>query len=367
VDAKRSQQSRRPHHQAAESIVAHPFFDSSSYPWHRQDAHNLHRELYTAISNANEIDLLYKSCSPELPPLAHDAPHLMWKAALDRLAAAALLVDLGKHLRVRAYSKAHDAFEQIRNAIDPLREPGAASNLIFVDREEGRNALGRLAKNDVSVLLVRGAPSSGKSWTRHLVKEQAEALGHECIYLCQGIIATVEDTLNMIFASLGAPSPPRLTTEAAWFQKACADMLLLASQKQKRYWVVADDLGATDEGPLLDDLIRQLFDKMALNMLNPVFANRFKLVLIDYPDRVPTKWEDDFWVEDRPTEEQVKAVAVAEFLRRWVERKGKVLPEVEVLKLAEDVIAIVEAPVHGETRPWLKRIHDELSAVLARI
>jgi hypothetical protein len=350
--------------------MAHPFFDASSYPWHREDARKLHRELYVAIAKAGAIDLVYKTCGPQLMPLAPDAPNLMWKAALEALAAAQLLQELGNQLRASsAYSKAYAAFEEIRGAIDPLIEPGAASDTIFVDRERGRDAVGRLARNGaaISVLLVRGGSSSGKSWTRHVVKEQADALGHECIYLCQGMIATVEDALNTIFASLGAPSPPQLTTEAAWFQKACSDMLLLASQKQKRYWIVADDLGATAEGPLLDDLVRQLFDKMALNMLNPAFARWFKLVLIDYPDgTVPTKWRG-FWVEDRPTEVEVQAAAVAEFLRRWIKRKGKVLPEEDVLKLANDVITSVDAPANDERRPRLERIHDELSAVLAGI
>jgi hypothetical protein len=53
--------------------MPHPFFDASSYPWHREDARKLHRELYVAIANANAIDGFYKSISPGLLPLATEA------------------------------------------------------------------------------------------------------------------------------------------------------------------------------------------------------------------------------------------------------------------------------------------------------
>jgi hypothetical protein len=220
----------------------------------------------------------------------------------------------------------------------------------------------------VTVLLVRGDSSSGKTWTKHVVEEQASALGQGCIYLCDGLVGTVGDTLDLIFGVFGGSPPPKLTTDAAWFRKACIDMLVLAANSKRKYWLVADDLGVTSEGPRLDPLIRQFFDQAALNMLNPAFAEWFRLVLIDYPDGpVPTKWKG-FWVEDRPAESDLQSAAVAQFLLRWAARKkGKVLTHDEAVKLASDIITKADTPQPSETRPRLERIHDELTAVLPGI
>ena len=85
--------------------MPHPFFDSSSYPWHRQDARTFHVELYSAIADDGVIQTTYKGCGPGLIPLAKDGPYQMWQEALDALAPALLLRELGKRLEALPYPK----------------------------------------------------------------------------------------------------------------------------------------------------------------------------------------------------------------------------------------------------------------------
>ncbi|MDP2270463.1 MAG: AAA family ATPase [Archangium sp.] len=74
--------------------MAHPFFESTEYPWHRADARDFHRRLVGAINKLDMIDLLYRSCGPGLPPLRAAAADRMWIEALDSLAKLRLLKQL---------------------------------------------------------------------------------------------------------------------------------------------------------------------------------------------------------------------------------------------------------------------------------
>lgn len=349
--------------------MPHPFFDAPTYPWHRQDARNLHEALYKSIKVAGDIDLLYVSCDPGLLPLAPEAAHLMWKAALEALAAKQLLRALGDLLAARKLPAVSKAFQDVANAVNPLEEPVLSSDRVFLNRKDLREGLGKLAQSNsgVSVMLVRGEATSGKTWSKHLVEELAQALGEECIYLCDGLVGTVDDVMDLIFAPLRGKVPVRLTTPDAWFRKVCAAMIGLAGKRRQRYWIVCDDLGVGTDGPRLDPLIRQFFDQVALSMLNPAFSKWFRLLLIDYPDGpLPTKWKG-FWLEERTAQADLHAGELSKFLAQWANRKKKLLAEDEAKKFAADILTKADAPASAETRPRLERIHDELLAVLAKL
>jgi hypothetical protein len=353
-----------------ESDLAHPFFDVVIYPWSREDARALHKALFTTINKFESIDLLYKSCGADLPPLAQDSADVVWKSALEKLVAVQHLRELGSRLsEAIQYAAARKAFDALAAAVDPLQEPGLVSDRVFVDRSKLRETVGKLTRSDaaITVLLVRGAPCSGKSWTRHVVAEQAKTLGQGCTYLCADLVGTAEEALDLIFAELGGKVPDKHTTEDAWFRKACSDMIALASKRKVGSWIVADDLGIGRDGPLLDPKIRQLFNQIALSMLNPAFAQWFRLVLIDYPEGpVPTKWKG-FWEEDRPAAADAQADSVAEYLRRWATQKKKALAVDEANRLAGDILAKADTPDPTDTRPRLERVHDGLKAVLERL
>ena len=84
-----------------------------------------------------------------------------------------------------------------------------------MNRKKLHLALQRLAPPESAfrVLLVRGDEQGGKSWTRHVVNAYARSLGHACTYVCQGLIGSVDDVLEMIFAGFGKPAPPRDSTD----------------------------------------------------------------------------------------------------------------------------------------------------------
>lgn len=353
--------------------MPHPFFDVAQYPFQRQEASEFHRALWQSIAVPARIDLIYKQCGDNLPPLAlGQAPDVIWKEALQALAAARLIRRLCEVLRSESGAALEDVIRVIEAARDLLDERVLAGDRIFVDRKNLRDELEKLCGPTAShgVLLVRGGPSSGKSWTKYFIEDLSRGLGARCVYLFEGLIGSVDDVLNQLFAALGnlAAKPTQVESEAAYYIRACLKLQEVADERQREVWVVVDDLGVGSEGPRLDLKIRQFFEQFALSMANPVFARWFRLILLDYPDGpVPTRWKD-VWVEDRPTDADVDQAALVEFLEQWIARKRRQLPEAERLQLVADIIGKVDAaPTTGEVRPRLVRLHDTLSAALKRL
>jgi hypothetical protein len=360
--------------------MPHPFFDSVTYPWHRKDARDLHEQLWQAVSNEAQISQLYQSSGPGLLPLAPGAANVVWKQALDLLTAAkrlSALCDL--ILASGAWAAIHPTVRAVQSAQDPIPQQVLSDDRLFLDRRPLRDKLQRFAvSSTVRVLLVRGAADSGKSWTRHLVTQLAQAMGEEAIYLSQGIISNADDTIGELFAAIGdiADIPPQMESEDAWFKKVCQKLQVLARTSGRTWWIVIDDLGADEQGPRLDSSILRFFDQFALKMENPVFARLFHLVLIDYPDLkndaggrgVPTRWKD-FWDEDRPDPAEFQVGIISEFLQEWAAARQKQLAADDAAKLASDIIASADAASAEEAaaKPRLERIHDAVLSALPRL
>jgi hypothetical protein len=265
------------------------------------------------------------------------------------------------------------------DARDPVTQPLLADDRPFINRTLLREKLQRFAISPTfRVLLVRGEPKSGKTWTQYMVTELAQTLGEECVYLNADLISTVDDAIEQCFAALGDLNgpPPRLETEDAWFRKVCLRLQAIATNTKQITWIVVDDLGVDEKGPRLDPLIRQFLDQFALSMANPAFRRWFRLVLLDYPDLtaevggrgVPTKWRD-FWDEDRPDPADVDAGAVADFLVRWAAQKNKQLAPTEANTVATDIITTADTPQPQDVpaTPRLQRIHDAVVAATAKL
>jgi hypothetical protein len=355
-------------------INMHPFFEVGRFPWDRVEAKILHQALFTSIGAAGRIDLIYQACGGVRPLTQPAAADLMWKEALQLLASAGRIKQLCEELaRQGEWPALKTAVEAIEAAVDLLDVRVLANDRIFVDRRNLRTEVVKLCGPAAShgVLLVRGDPSAGKSWTKYFIEDLARALGAKCVYLFEGYVSNVDDVLGQLFAAMGEgdAKPVRLESETAFFSRACMKLQEVATVREQELWIVVDDLGEGTEGPHLDRQIRDFFEQFGLAMANPAFARWFRLVLIDYPDgRVPTKWKD-VWVEDRAHEGEADDKALAEFLEQWSRRKEKKLVDADKQKFVSDIVATVDAPPPPgvQSPPRMMRLHTALSAALKKL
>src|SRR5262249_48441929 len=67
---------------------------------------------------------------------------------------------------------------------------------------------------------------------------------------------------------------------------------------------------------------------------------RFRLMLIDYPEGpVPTKWKG-YWAEDRTKQADINEGSIALYFQQWCwQRYRKKLSDTAALDLAKDVLA----------------------------
>jgi hypothetical protein len=369
--------------------VAHPFFDLGTYPWHRADAINFFNSLYRVIYLPQRIDLIYKQCGRDLSPLAlTDSPDMIWKRALEQLAAARKLRELCEIVRqeqslaalATVVATVFDATEALKQLVLPQELNGDRA---FLDRQTLRAGLQQIASKEssVGVLLVRGDPGSGRTWTRFLVESIAEEIGESpVLYIYEGNVYDARSVLHKIFGALGKPKeviPPQNTSPTAWFIECLQTMQDIAIERAKergrppqapdrqRQWIVVDDLGETENGPKLDLEIRSFFQAFVLQMADATFSQYFRLVLIEYPKGpVPTKWKKGFWLEDDTGAAAPRAEFLAEFLQQWGQYKGKGLPAEEADRLSTDILLKVRAQGDVFVATDWERVHQELLLVL---
>lgn len=358
--------------------MPHPFFDVSVYPLHRREAGALLDELAVAFTVPNAINLVYEKCGQNLPALNLQQAHpLIWKEALQNLTSRGVLRKLLDVIQPQFQNS-----EPMQKAIRDILNAEAAEEINFIsqdvlvlDRGELRNRLKELASdtNPVKVLIVRGSARTGKTWGRHIFEQFAMEQGAASVYLYPEIAVTVSDLIDQLFGAFGAMNdiPPGFTTDEAWYRKACAKLADVATNKGRRLWIAVDDLGPGQDGaPLMEAEIKKFCDVFALNMLNPIFRNNFRLMLIHYPEGLPpTRWKREFWTEDRTSDADIQQKHVVELLKKWAITKDRKIVEDELKQIATDVIAKAEAPLpeNEEPRPRLQRIHDELKQTLAKL
>lgn len=348
--------------------MPHPFFDSSTYPWHLEAARELHRQLAAAITAPGRIETIYQSCGGPFDVLAVCAPVDMWREALKVIAVAQTLRELGPRLRelTPRMPKVLDAFATVESAIDPIERPGLLSRRIVVDRRALRDLLEELAKNGgaVQVLLVRGAAQAGKTWTRYPVQEVALGIGAEWVYVGGGVAATAKEAIELVFGKLGGKPPDELSTPAAYYRQCCVELAKLVRQSGKALWIIGDDLGLKDGVTKVDEEIRHFFEHVALMMDAGIFDDRVRLVLLDFPDGgVPTRW-GAFWDEDRPSPNDATEDDVAECLLRWAKHKKVSLLDTDAKKSAKGILAALTAGAAGDSRSHLQRLHDEVDRTI---
>lgn len=353
--------------------MTNPLLDQARYRWDRPEPRQLHEALYRGVQKVDEIDRLYKSVSPDLPPLAltGQSPRAIWHEALENMATRGLLRRFFVLAEVQGMPPIREAADAMEKAeIEVGARPVHHNGAIVLDRVRLDRLLNDLAPDQSStkIILVRGAPQSGKTHSRHRFERMAREWGADPVYLFDGLVATVDDVVKKLFAVLGTIEdvPPRGdSTLDAWFRNVCFKMQEIASARRRPLWIAVDDLGVDADGtPLLDQEIRRFFDQFALNLIDPSFSAWFRLMLIHYPEGpVPTKWEQDLWREDRTDEADVCSEHVADHIRSWSATRGRRVLNEEVAILADQVIAVAEArPASEGCR--LRHIRNELDATL---
>jgi len=358
--------------------MTHPYFEVTKYPRHRSEAVELHEALSDLIRNPQAIQTIYDECAANLPALTLGQAHpLIWTEALQNLTAAGALRALLERVkpRARAGARIQKIIQAIVDAQTGKEKKIFSDNLLVLDRDDLRIRLDELSPDEspIKVLLVRGGPKTGKSHGRYLFEQFAMDQGSPSVYLYPEILVTVEDLIQQLFSALEASDevPAAFTTDDAYYQKACVKLMEVAGKKKQRLWIAVDDLGPGEDGaPLMDAEIKRFCERFALNMLNPMFRNRFRLMLIHYPEgEVPSKWKNDFWTEDRTSDADLQQTHVADLLKAWSIAKDRKIVDEELNKLAVEVVekAEVPAPAGQPQKPRLQRIHEELKATLRRL
>jgi hypothetical protein len=352
--------------------MAHPFFGVITYPWHRPEAVRFHEMLFKAIAQPVQIDKIYKQCQENLPPLTVPAsPSNMWYEALANLTAYNALKQLCDIIadQFKTNPEIQSAVSAVVEAQPAVKQRVISDSVVVLDRAALREQLALLESEDnpVKVVLVRGDPDSGKSHTRYLFERMAKDNGAIPVYLCQEIVATVDEVVSWLFGALDASDkiPSRNSTEDAWYRTVCLKLKEIASINKKPLWIAIDDLGRDPNGEqLMDPAIREFCNQFALNMMNPVFYKWFRLLLIDYPDgAVPARWKSDFWQEARTSLADIKLEHVVELLEIWRATYQYNIIDADLLNLAQTILAASDVPAAGNNAPYppLRRIHDALT------
>ncbi|MBL7259237.1 hypothetical protein [Paractinoplanes lichenicola] len=347
----------------------HPYFGGVEFPWWRADAQRLLSVLTVVASDKAEIENLYLRCAKGLTRLTPSRADLMWIEALNNLAAAGALERLCDLFLARTLAaEARAAFEQVRSARPEADQPPAEPGPIVLDRTNLRQQIQRLTPGSAAlkVLVVRGDPGSGKSHGRYLFEQAARGQNAQPVYLCADIVANLDEVLHELFGALKATSEiPAAgdTTSSAFHKRVWLRLREIADREKRALWIAIDDLGnAPDGGPLLEGEIRQFFDQLVLQFVNPPYRDWFRLMLIHYPDgKVPSKWRREMWTEDRTSADDVRSEHVAEELRAWYQRHGQTVVEEEIDTLAADIVAR-SGKLSDDDR--LRRIHDSVYEIL---
>lgn len=351
--------------------MAHPFFETVAYKADLPEAKELERVLNDAYRTSQPIDAIYRKCSSQLPALnLNQPPGFIWKEALDNLIRNGLMRKLCEMVRDASPGNPDilKTIQAVIDAVGPEKLVRLRSGMLILNRKTFREQLEKLEspQSTVSVQLVRGVAKSGKSHGRHLFFEMAKNNGAKGIYIRRSLVSTVEQAANMIFSTLGvsnAVPPLGDTTKVAWYQNICLAILARAEEARITAWIAVDDLGPDPQGePLLDPEIRMFFEQFAAYMSTPQFQERFRLLLIHYPEGdVPTHWLDEFWQEDRTSATDLTREDVIAALREEVKRQGRSMLEDDYKTEADRVITIAD-----ELSP-VERLKSIFSSVTSKL
>ena len=259
--------------------------------------------------------------------------------------------------------------QRVKRQIDPNPSVYDAAWLIgqrpFFDRQDFRQRVQRLIEeNGRPILRVSAAAESfGRTYSRyfleHLEDRSPDTVHVLPVWLSPGTGPSyrVSDLLEDVDAQLGAQDPIPTRVGSSYPVSAALWMLKQMIQRPGRWLVVLDGFGQEELNPE----VRETIEAFAFRVPAGQHRRRIRLVLLDYPQRLPGISPADVLEELLPPAAKVTRTDLEPCLEAWDadrKRQGmKGLAAGELANLAEGILG--RAPQTGKER--LEVLNAELS------
>lgn len=354
--------------------MRHPVFENLRYNFALQEALDFYNVLCEAYTNAGAIDTIYKTAGGVPGTLSVGlSPILMWKEVLQNLAAIKGIRKLCNDLKGNAVQEVLDAIttlEKVPSATDPKK---VDPKLLVLDRGNLRSQIDLLADeaDPLKVVLIKGDPKTGKSYSRHLFQAMAKQLGAETVFF-NSVNAVV---IDLVFRALAKKIDGSVTididnqkpnsTPDAVYSDFCYQLLEAARKHDKKLWIAVDDLGTIADNK--NSVIKDFFTQFVSQMSDQDFRDHFRLMLINYPtDKIPPGWFAEHFTLD--TTQDITTTHICDAIRNWYTANNLKPLEDWLSKEAQKILddATAEPQLQpGETAP--PKVQRIMEAVRQRL
>lgn len=348
------------------------FFSSSVFLFETREGGEFYRLLCIAIPKRAEAEALFQAVWGHLARFPGDSfvSEKAWKNILNLAARERLLSKLcDEILKDEELKSLHASVRAIQSAAHPVQSSHLGSGRLFLDRTRLRSTLENMS-NDRPVLVIRGQPGSGKSFTRELIKSSFDP-PDLFVEVDVRVNYTFEDFISRLLMKIEPKERPAkaMTSASARHRDICFEMLRLAEGnarfQNRKLWVIVDDINDARRAPGGKRLshcgpILSFMETFVVEMTDSHgFGKYFRLVLVDYPEK-DLKWPD-VWNEDRPDPDQIDAKLIGTFLVEHLGSMGKFVDPVVASKRADEIMSRA-APAAPHSR--LRTIMDEVTSQL---
>ncbi|MFP2904608.1 hypothetical protein ACLESD_06035 [Pyxidicoccus sp. 3LFB2] len=260
--------------------------------------------------------------------------------------------DLSLVVEVHAVFKVHqegmeeeERLRQLAATADPFADMRICRGNAFLARRELRRELKRLANDDRSILLVDGPSRSGRSYTHKLIQHIAEQRGQFRVAWsdCSGPSLTLSASglAQLLSLSIGRPPgqmPTQEAQEPRWAQQLAQWVLAHDAEAASRWWLVFDGFEGTELAPGARAFIEHLAQRIGTGPAR----QRFRLVLLQYPQPMPTVLRREVATEKLQPPDTVGPKDVSEYFEWLMRRRNETITSEGLQKLVNSVFERVE-------------------------
>lgn len=356
--------------------MSNPIFERGEYLRSFKEARDFEDHLALRFDDSNIAKRIAQAAGLNALQVVWNVPPAsLWAAILDMAAKQGSLMELIQAIEEELSPEPKDPF--VRKAIRDLcnlSQPGgrlSLNNLVmsgdrpFLGRANLRSLLPELRNWDsaASILLVQGAPDTGRTETQVILNE-----GNidKLVYVNENM--PVNSTLRSIWKKAGAAGNPpsldgeRLTTESAIYIDFWSDVKEALDDRDQRMWILFDDL---DKGPGRAE-VKILAEVLAIRLTDITFQRRFRMAILGYPEpNLPEKVPAIVVREDKT--ELFDESHVQAFLEFCMKRAGKNFNEQWLKTKASDLCqrassrapnTTFHAALNSELRQWYGELQN---------